>query len=118
MEDEPIELAQLTEDYYTDDPKLGDIVFLRHNFEDATLRAPVTGVKRYGAQRGLDATGGYEIVLYNRLKIKVAGVKEWLKIDDSNDGWEVTDTLTGAEYNKLEPTVVAETLIDEIEDEN
>lgn len=118
MEENPKELAEMTSDYYQDDPQLGDIVFMKHNFEDVTLRAPVTAIKRYHPHRGLDADGNYEVVIYTRLKIKVAGVKDWLLLDDSNQGWEITDTLSGADYNKLEPTVVAESLLDEIEDED
>jgi hypothetical protein len=107
------ELAELTSDYYAEDPQLGDIVFLKHNFEDSSLRSVITGLKRTRPQRGLEADKSYEVVLYQGLKIKVAGLKEWLRLDDSTSGWEITDTLRGAEYNKLEPTVVVESIFDE-----
>lgn len=117
MTDNASDLANLTHDYYQDDPQLGDIVFLRSNFEDATIRGVVTGVRRFHPHRGLDAENNYEVVIYQRLKIRVAGIKQWLLLEDTNNGWEVTDTLRGPQFNKLEPRVVIESFVDDINNE-
>ena len=119
MSNKEPQLADLTEDFYAEDPKLGDIVFLRNNFEDATVRGPITGIRRFHPHRGLDAENNYEVVIYQRLKIKVAGIKQWLLIEDGNDAWEIESVVSGPEYNKLPATVVVEQIVDEMnEDED
>lgn len=113
------QLADLTEDFYAEDPKLGEIVFLRSNFEDAIVRGPVTAIKRFHPHRGLDAENNYEVVIYHRLKIRVAGIKQWLLIEDGNDGWEIESVVSGPEFNKLPANVVVEQIVDQIsEDED
>ena len=96
------------EDYYSEDPQLGDMVFLKNNFDDTTIRGEVTGINRSAAQRGLHPDGHYEVVLYSQLAIKIGGLEEWISLEE----WEVTDTLRGLEFRKLPPGKVIESLTD------
>ena len=90
--------------FYDEDPALGDIVFLKNNFEDASIRGEVVGLERVRPHRGLNPDRSYEVVVYHGLLIKVAGIDIWLDTQD----WEITDKLTGWEYKKLPPEVVAQ----------
>jgi len=106
-------LENIVESYYAEDPQVGDMVFLKNNFEDCTIRGELVGVTRHTPQRGLSPEGDYEVVLYTGLDLRIAGWPMWLSLDE----WEITDTLRGAEYKKLPPDVVVEKLIDEIDEE-
>ena len=96
------DIANELVNFYAEDPELGDIVFLKNTFEDATIRGEVVGLERHTPHRGLNPDRSYEVVIYHGLSIKVAGIDQWLDTAD----WEITDKLSGWEYKKLPPEVV------------
>lgn len=96
------DIAEELVNFYAGDPELGDIVFLKNTFEDATIRGEVVGLERHQPQRGLNPDRSYEVVIYSGLLIKVAGIDQWLDTAD----WEITDKLSGWDYKKLPPEVV------------
>lgn len=96
------DIADELVNFYAEDPQLGDIVFLKNTFEDATIRGEVVGLERQHPQRGLNPDRSYEVVIYQGLSIKIAGIDQWLDTEE----WEITDKLTGWEYKKLPPEVV------------
>lgn len=100
--------------YYSEDPNLGDIVFLKNKFEDVSVRGEIVGLNRKHPNRALAPDHSFEVVLYQDLEIRVAGFYQWF---DTNE-WEITDRLTGWEYKKLHPEVVLERTIENIEDED
>jgi len=110
--DKGADLDQVLADYYIADPKLGDMVFLKNNFEDTTIRGEIVAMRRSQPQRALNPDGTFEIVMYPRLEISVGAIDLWLDLED----WEITDTLTGIEYKKLPPGVVMGRLNDEDEE--
>lgn len=98
-------MTQITDDlvdFYSADPNLGDIVFMKNNFEDASIRGEVVGLERIAPNRGLNPDRTYEVVIYTGLLLKVAGFDQWLDTSE----WEITDKLSGWEYKKLPPEVV------------
>jgi hypothetical protein len=95
--------------FYDDDPTLGDIVFLKHTFEDSSIRGEIVGLERVTPHRGLNPDRSYEVVVYHGLLVKVAGIDIWLDTQE----WEITDKLTGWEYKKLPPEVVMNSLDEE-----
>lgn len=95
--------------FYDEDPSLGDIVFLKHTFEDSSIRGEVVGLERTSPHRGLNPDHSYEVVVYHGLLIKVAGIENWLDTQE----WEITTKLTGWEYKKLPPEVVMNSLDEE-----
>lgn len=97
------DLEGVLESYYAEDPKLGDMVFLKGRFEDTTIRGEVIGMRRSQPQRALNPNGTFEIVLYPALEIMIGAIEVWLDLED----WEITDTLSGIQYKKLPPDVVA-----------
>ena len=105
-------LDEVMESYYEADPQLGDVVFLKNNFEDSTIRGEVVGLWRRDPQRGLDPSQQFEIIMYSGLWVMIAGNENWLDLED----WTVTDTLRGMQYKKLPPEVVK--AVDEREDED
>lgn len=100
------DIANELVNFYAEDPQLGDIVFLKNTFEDATIRGEVVGIERVTPHRGLNPDRSYEVVVYHGLLLKIAGINEWLDTED----WEITDKLTGWQYKKLPPEVVASSL--------
>jgi hypothetical protein len=98
------DIADELVNFYAEDPQLGDIVFLKNNFEDATIRGEVVGIERVIPHRGLNPDRSYEVVIYHGLMLKIAGIEQWLDTED----WEITDKLTGWEYKKLPPEVVGQ----------
>jgi hypothetical protein len=103
------ELEDLLESYYSEDPQLGDIVFLKHGFDDSSLRGEVTGLRRHTPQRSLNVNGSFEIILYSGLDIMIGGLETWLDLSE----WEITDKLRGSQYKKLPPEIVRQVLDDE-----
>jgi hypothetical protein len=98
------DIANELVNFYAEDPQLGDIVFLKNTFEDATIRGEVVGIERVTPHRGLNPDRTYEVVVYHGIMLKIAGIDEWLDPAD----WEITDKLTGWEYKKLPPEVVGQ----------
>ena len=88
--------------FYAEDPQLGDILFIKNNFEDVSLRGEVVGLERCHPHRGLNPDRTYEIVIYHGLLIKLAGIEQWLDTED----WTITDKLSGWQYKMLPPEVV------------
>lgn len=107
------ELEQLLTDFYSEDPQLGDIIFLRHTFDDSSLRGEVVGLRRHTPQRSLNLNGSFEIILYSGLEVMIGGLDTWLDLGD----WEITDTLRGSQYKKLPPEVVRQVLDNEEDSE-
>lgn len=95
-------LEKEIEDFYANDPQLGDMVFLKNNFDDTTIRGEVVGIERTQPNRGLSPDRSYEVVMYTGLYLKIGGIDLWLDFEE----WTVTDILRGAEYKKLPPEVV------------
>lgn len=104
------EIIKELESFYAEDPQLGDILFIKNDFEDVSLRGEVVGLERHIPHRGLNPDKTYEVVIYHGLLIKLAGIDQWFDTDE----WTVTDKLSGWEYKKLPPEVVAQ----RIEEEN
>lgn len=109
-------MTQITDDlvdFYAADPNLGDIVFMKNNFEDVSIRGEVVGLERIAPNRGLNPDRTYEVVIYTGLLLKVAGIDIWLDTIE----WEITDKLTGWEYKKLPPEVVLQNNEDDEEND-
>lgn len=113
MNDDPT-LDEIMESYYDADPQMGDVVFLKNNFEDSTIRGEVVGLWRREPQRGLDPSQQFEIVMYSALWVMIAGNNNWLDLEE----WTITDTLRGMQYKKLPPEVVMDKVVDEMDDED
>lgn len=102
----PNEFDKDIEDFYSDDPIVGDMVFLKHKFEDVSIRGQLIGLERTFPTRGLSPDKSYEMLLYTGLRLKLGGVYDWFDMED----WEITDVLRGTEYHKLPPERVKPTI--------
>jgi len=112
---EPQELVDILDTYYEGDPKVGDVVMLRHRFEHTSIAGQVTGLSRHHAHRGYDPENDYEIVVYQEYKLKLAGIKGWLGVSEEEE-WEVTEVMDGKEWHKLKPDVVLQSSVDDLID--
>lgn len=105
MSEEPEQLMDMWADFYNDDPKVGDIVLIRHNFEHCNIAGEVVGMRRFHPHRGYDPAHEYELVVYQEVAIKLAGIKGWFKIGVDHN-WSLVQILDDPEYRKLGADVV------------
>lgn len=109
---QPEELIDLLDTYYQDDPRVGDLVVLRHTFEHSSLAGIVTGLKRSHPHRGYDPDNDYEVVVYQEYAIKIAGIKGWLKIGPE-ESWDLVAVIEDRELYKMPADVVLKSNVDE-----
>lgn len=112
MENPDQKLIDLMDTFYEDDPKVGDVVLVRHNFENLNIAGEIVGLQRSHPHRGYDPDGDYEVVVYHRFKLRFAGIKQWLKIGEDHD-WTLVQILDEKEFKKLSPDVVLRSQVDE-----
>lgn len=109
---EPKELVEILDTYYDEDPKVGDLVLLRHTFEHTSIAGLVTALKRTHPHRGYDPDNDYEIVVYQEYRIQLAGIKGWLRIGPE-ENWDLVAIIDDKEMYKMPADVVLKGKVDE-----
>lgn len=106
-------LLDLRRATYDGDPKVGDVVLLRHNFVNVNVAGEITGLKRKHPHRGYDPDGDYEVIVYQEFDLKMAGLKGWFRIGEEAE-WEIVAELDDDEYHKLGANVVLQSKVDDL----
>jgi hypothetical protein len=111
---QPEQLIDVLDTFYEDEPKVGQVVMVRHNFENTNIAGEVVALERIRPHRGYDPTGDYEVVVYHAYKLKFAGLRsKWLTVGEE-ENWTLVTILTDKEYHKLNPDVVLPRKVDEV----
>lgn len=111
---QPEQLIDVLDTFYEDEPKVGQVVLLRHNFENTNIAGEIVALERAHPHRGYDPNGDYEVVVYHSYKVKFAGLRrEWLKVGEDRD-WTLVQILTDREFHKLSPDVVLPSKVDDL----
>jgi hypothetical protein len=108
----PEELIDILDTFYADDPAVGDIVMIRHNFENTHLVGEVTGMKRDHGHRGYEPKGDYEVIVYHEMSLRFGGIKKWLKVGEDED-WSLVTILDDKDFHKLGADVVLKETVNE-----
>ena len=106
-------LLDLRRETYEGDPKVGDVVLLRHNFVNMNVAGEIIGLKRKHPHRGYDPDGDYEVIVYQEFDLKMAGLKGWFRIGEEAE-WEIVAELDDEEYHKLGANVVLQSKVDDL----
>jgi len=106
-------LLDLRRETYEGDPKVGDVVLLRHHFENVNVAGEITGLRRKHPHRGYDPDGDYEVIVYQEFDLKIAGLKGWFRIGEEAK-WEIVAELDDEEYHKLGANVVLQSKVDDL----
>lgn len=107
------ELIDVLDTFYEEDPVVGDVVLIRHNFENLNVAGEIVAMKRSHPHRGYDPVGDYEVVVYHAYKIQFPGIKQWFKIGDDEE-WSLVMILDEKEYKKLSADVVLQSKVDDL----
>jgi hypothetical protein len=110
---QPEQLIDVLDTFYEGEPKVGQVVLIRHNFENTNIAGEIVALERTHAHRGYDPNGDYEVVVYHSYKIKFAGLRsKWLTIGEE-EKWTLVQILAEKEYHKLNPDVVLPRKVDD-----
>lgn len=110
---EPKELVDILDTFYEEEPKVGQIIMLRHNFENLNMAGEVVALERTHPHRGYEPNGDYEVVVYHQYKVKLAGLRKWMKVGEGRD-WSLVTILEEKTYHKLNPDVVLPSKVDDL----
>ena len=110
---EPKELVDILDTFYEEEPKVGQIIMLRHNFENLNMAGEVVALERTHAHRGYEPNGDYEVVVYHQYKVKLAGLRKWMKVGEGRE-WALVTILDEKNYYKLNPDVVLPSKVDDL----
>lgn len=110
---EPKELVDILDTFYEEEPKVGQIIMLRHNFENLNMAGEVVALERTNPHRGYEPNGDYEVVVYHQYKVKLAGLRKWMKVGEGRD-WSLVTILDEKSYYKLNPDVVLPAKVDDL----
>lgn len=108
----PEELIDVLDTFYESDPKVGDIVMIRNNFENTHIVGELIGMMRDHGHRGYEPNGDYEVILYHEMSLKFGGMKKWFKIGE-DEAWSIVSILEDKEFKKLGADVVLKSTVDE-----
>ena len=112
--EKPEQLIDVLNTFYEEEPKVGQVVMVRHNFENTNIAGEIVALERTAPHRGYDPNGDYEVVVYHRYKLKFAGLRsKWLSIGE-DESWSLVTILTDRDYHKLNPDVVLPRKVDDL----
>jgi hypothetical protein len=107
-------LIDVLDTFYSEEPKVGQVVMVRHNFENTNIAGEIVALERTTPHRGYDPNGDYEVVVYHGYKLKFAGLRsKWLTVGE-DENWSLVTILTDKEYHKLNPDVVLPRKVDDL----
>ncbi len=99
MKKEEKEIRNLFNEYYAEDPEVGDWVIIKNTYTETVITGEVVGVKRYAPARGFQEAAEFEFIIYHGLQLKIGAIKGWFDIE--TNGWAVLNIMTDFEHKKL-----------------
>jgi hypothetical protein len=93
------EIRNLFNEYYAEDPEVGDWVIIKNNYTETVITGEVIGVRRYAPARGFQEEAEFEFIIYHGLKIKISSVQGWFDIE--TNGWAILNIMPDFEHKKL-----------------
>lgn len=98
MKKEEKEIRDLFDEFYAEDPQVGNWVILKNTYTETVITGEVTGVRRYAPARGFNEDVQFEFIIYHGLKIKISSIKGWFDIANN---WAVLNIMDDFEHKKL-----------------
>jgi hypothetical protein len=93
------EIRALFNEFYAEDPQVGDWVILKNTYTETVITGEVVGIRRYAPARGWQEAAEFEFVIYHGLKIKISSVRGWF---DVANNWAVLNIMSDFEHKKLQ----------------
>jgi hypothetical protein len=92
------EIRSLFNEFYAEDPRVGDWVILKNTYTETVITGEIVGIRRYAPARGFQEEAEFEFVIYHGLKIKISSIQGWFDIANN---WEVLNIMSEFEHKKL-----------------
>lgn len=92
------EIRNLFNEFYAEDPQVGDWVILKNTYTETVITGEIVGIRRYAPARGFQDEAEFEFVIYHGLKIKIASIQGWFDIASN---WAVLNIMSDFEHKKL-----------------
>ena len=99
MKKEETEIRNLFNDFYAEDPQVGDWVILKNTYTETVITGEVVGIRRYAPARGFQEQAEFEFIIYHGIKIKISSVQGWF---DTANNWAVLNIMSDFEHKKLQ----------------
>ncbi len=99
MNEEEKEIRSLFNEYYSEDPQVGDWVIIKNIYTETVITGEVVGVKRYAPARGFREDAEFEFIIYHGLRLKIGSIRGWFDIETNS--WAVLNIMTDFEHKKL-----------------
>ena len=93
------EIRDLFEEFYGEDPQVGDWVIIQNTYTETIITGEVVGIKRYAPARGFREEAEFEFIIYHGLKIRISSIKGWF---DTADNWAILNIMSDFEHKKLQ----------------
>ena len=97
MKDYEIEIKEMFETIYEEEPNVGDWVIAQHYYNETLITGEVSALKHTQPNRGFHPDADFEFVVWGNFAIKIAGINCWLQSDD----WEIISVMKEFDDKKL-----------------
>ena len=92
------EIRSLFDEFYAEDPQVGDWVILKNTYTETVVTGEIVGLRRYAPARGFQDEAQFEFVIYHGIRIKISSIRGWFDIADN---WAVLNIMRDFEHKKL-----------------
>jgi hypothetical protein len=99
VKNEEKEIRSLFNEFYAEDPEVGDWVIIKNTYTETVITGEVVGVKRYAPARGFQEEAEFEFIIYHGLQLKIGSIRGWFNIE-TND-WAILNIMSDFEHKKL-----------------